>query len=107
MPKRWLKTSKTHKFLEEKLENGEILPNDQPSDVYNKYPEFQSFNLDQFRSALNRTKVALGTHLRKKKPKGNLLIYITYSHLFIFLFYKGNPKNNDNYNGTTNDEKST
>ena len=53
MPKRWSKTSKTHKFLEEKLENGEILPNDQPSDVYNKYPEFQDFDLDQFRSALN------------------------------------------------------
>ena len=53
MPKRWSKTSKTHKFLEEKLENGEIGPNDRPSDVYNKYSEFQGYDLDQFRSALN------------------------------------------------------
>ena len=62
-------------MLEEKLTNGEIEPNSRPVDVYNQFPDFHAFDLNKFRSALNRTKADLGLHLRRKST-GNLLILI-------------------------------
>ena len=76
MSKRWTKTCKEQQILEEKFVSGEINANNRPCDVYNRFPEFQKFTLDKFRSALNRTKTDRSLHLRKKsKTSGKFLLY--------------------------------
>ena len=64
--KRWDKNGEVAKYLEKALLSGDIDPNETPKSVYDRYPMFQVFKLENFRTQFNKLKGDLGLNARRE-----------------------------------------
>ena len=62
---RWDKNSDAARFLYKSLKSGEIGATESPKTVHERYPLFQPYKLDSFRTQLNKAKTELGLHIRR------------------------------------------
>jgi hypothetical protein len=65
--RKFTKKTKEYKKLERLFREHKINPNDKPSDVRSKEPEFLSFTTTQFRSQFNKLKAMYGVTSRECK----------------------------------------
>ena len=63
--KRWDSNSVEAKKLIELFKSGEIDPSERPKEIWTNFPIFQCFNLDAFRTGLNKIKGDLGLRVQR------------------------------------------